>query len=264
MKKLALLFTLICFLSAVQAQEEVERAQLSARIGLSGTTMLIPHSTISAQNAFGYGASEQLKLGVSGGLIVDVHLKNKLFLQTGVMYGWHRFHQVQTAIYDQEGSHYSIASENLYKMHCVKIPLMLYYHSSLESNHFVAGAGLFANVALGGKITYDASAVVTNPKDEKINYVASGQFDPFMNDAKYLYYHIANDDYVNKYRLYKGNILNRFNMGVAGEVGYQISRFYVGVHADFGLLNMISKDFVGDNYMERFFSFQVMVGYNIN
>ena len=258
------MFTLIGFLMATQAQNEIPRAQLSARIGLSGTTMMIPNTTITAQSAYGYGASQQLKLGVSGGLIVDIHLKDRVFLQTGLMYGWQRFHQIQTAIYDKESYHYSIASENLYKMHRVKIPAMFFYHTSLESNHFVVGAGLFADVALGGKITYDASAVITDPDNEKINYVASGQFDPFLKDSKFLYYHIANDDYTQKYRLYHGNILNRFNMGIAGEVGYQISKFYVGAHVDFGLLNMISRDFAGDNYMERLFSFQIMLGYNIN
>lgn len=265
MKKIALLVTLIGFLMVVQAQEEVQRVQLSARVGLSGTTMLLSKNTINSQFAYGYNASQQLKLGVTGGLIVDIHLKNRWFLQSGLMYGWQRLHQVQTAIYDDlDKVHWSIASENLYKMHRVKIPLMLYYHTSLEPNHFMIGAGLFADVAMSGKIVYDASAVITKPDNVISKYVANGQFDPFMNDTKYLYYQEANDDYTQKYRLYHGKILNRFNFGVAAEAGYQVSKFYFGAHVDIGLLNMMNKEFAGENYIERLFSFQVMVGYKIN
>lgn len=264
MKKFALFFTLVCFLSAIQAQEETQRVQLSARVGLSGTTMLIPKSTIDAQAAFGYGASEQLKLGVTAGLIVDIQLKDRLFLQTGLMYGWQRLHQVQTAIFEQESKQISIASENMYKMNRVKIPLMLYYHSSLESNHFVAGLGLFTDIALSGQIVYDASAVVKDPAASSTNYIISGHFDPFLNDSKYLFYHIDNDDYTSKYPLYRGNILKRFNMGIAAEAGYQVSKFYFGAHVDFGLTNMMNTKFAGENYIERLFSFQIMVGYKIN
>ncbi|MBR4135484.1 MAG: PorT family protein [Bacteroidales bacterium] len=265
MKKIALLVTLIGLLTVVQAQEEVQRAQLSARIGLSGTTMLIPNSTITSLTSFGYYSTQKLKLGVTGGLIVDIHLKNKWFLQSGVMYGWQRLHQVQNSVFtDAENYHFSIASENLYKMHRLKIPVMIYYHTSLSDNHFLVGAGLFADVALGGKIVYDASAVVQDPDNNTTNYVASGQFDPFLKDTKYLYYSIAGDNYTDKYRLYRGNILQRFNFGIAAEAGYQVSKFYVGVHADFGLLNMMNKEYGGDNYKERLFSFQVMLGYKIN
>ena len=263
MKKIALFFTLVCFLSAIQAQEETQRVQLSARIGLSGTTLLIPNSTISAQYAYGYNTSKQMKLGVSAGLIADIHLKNKLFLQTGLMYGWQRLHQVQTAVFEKESHHLSIATENMYKMNRIKIPLMLYYHTSLENNHFVVGAGLFADIALSGKIIYDASCADKDPHGSITNYVASGHFDPFLNDTKYLYYHIANDDFTNKYSLYHGNILNRFKWGIAAEAGYQVSKFYFGAHVDFGLANMMNPKFAGEDYKERLFSFQIMVGYKI-
>ena len=251
-------------LAVLSAQEEVQRVELSARIGLSGTTMLIPNSTINSFTSYGYYTTQKIKLGVTGGLVVDIHLKDRWFLQSGVMYGWQRLHQVQNSVFLDGENHLSIASENLYTMHRLKIPVMVYYHTSLEPNHFVVGAGLFADVALSGKIVYDASAVVKDLNNNTSNYVASGQFDPFMNDTKYLYYHPANDDYTQKYRLYHGNILNRFNFGIAGEVGYQISKFYVGAHVDFGLLNMMNKEFAGENYMERLFSFQVMLGYKIN
>jgi len=263
MKKIILLICLLCPFILINAQDEVQRAQVSARIGLSGTSMLIPNSTISNQTAFGYSATQQLKMGVTGGLIADIHLKNKWFLQTGVMYGWQRFHQEQYARFDQNSHNLSIASENLYTMHRAKVPLMIYYHSTLEPNHFVVGLGLFADVALGGKLTYDASAHVIDPDNEAIDYMASGSFDPFRNDHKYLYYHISNDDYTQKYDLYRGNILNRFNFGLAGEVGYQISKFYVGAHVDFGLGNMMNKKFA-ENYVERLISFQIMLGYKIN
>ncbi|MCR4965829.1 MAG: PorT family protein [Bacteroidales bacterium] len=264
MKKFIILICLLCPFILVNAQDDVQRAQVSARVGLGGTTMLIPNSTFTSQTAFGYSATEQLRLGVTGGLIVDIHLKNRWFLQTGVMYGWQRFHQEQFALYDKDSYKYSIASENLYTMHRVKVPLMVYYHTSLEPNHFMVGLGLFADVALGGKLTYDASAKITDPDNEITDYMGSGSFDPFKNDHKYLYYHKSNDDFTDKYDLYRGNILNRFNFGLAGEVGYQISKFYVGAHVDFGLANMMNKKFAGDNYVERLFSFQVMLGYKIN
>ncbi len=264
MKKVIIIFLLFCTIWTLPAQEEVQRAQLSARIGVVGTTLLIPNSTITSQSAYGYNTNTQLKIGLTGGLIVDIHLANKWFLQSGVMYGWHRFHQNQTAVYTQKNTHYSIATENLYKMHRIKVPVMVFYHGSLQENHFVAGLGAYVDAAVGGDIAYDASAVITNPEGDVSRYTGTGNFNPFLKDSKYLFYSLAGDDYYKKYHLYTGNILNRFNVGLSAEIGYQVSKFYVGVHADVGLLNVMNTEFAGESYKQRLFNVQLLFAYKIN
>ena len=279
MKRLLLFLVVVsvCFTAFSQEQEENQIMRVSARIGLNGSTLLFPRSMngqlvgvpetfFPTQIASGsYDVTSSLKIGATAGLLFDFKLKEKLSLQTGIFYMLQRCGQVQTAVFnDTSNTRFSISSDNVYKIHHLKVPVMVNYKFSTNPNSFVVGAGLYVDCALGGDITYDASAVVNPTHGSDSKYVASGNFDPFKKDMKYLYYHKSNDDYMNKYNLYYGNIMNRFDFGVALELGYQINKFYVGVHADFGLLNMMNKQFTGEVYNEHNANFQSMFGYNIN
>ncbi|MCQ2283852.1 MAG: PorT family protein [Bacteroidales bacterium] len=279
MKKhfLLLLMTTLCFNAFSQDSEENQIMRVSARIGLNGSSLLFPRSMngqllevpetfFPTQIASGsYNMTSSLKIGATAGLLFDFQLKEKLSLQTGLFYMLQRCGQVQSAVFnDTSNTHFSITSDNVYKIHHLKIPVMVKYCFSTNPKSFVVGAGLYFDCALGGDITYDASAVVTSNSNEISKYVASGNFDPFKKDMKYLYYHKDYDDYMNKYNLYYGNIFNRFDMGVALEIGYQINKFYVGVHADIGLLNMMNKQFSGEIYSQHNANFQLQFGYKIN
>lgn len=270
-----LLFATLCFAAFSQENDQIMR--VSARIGLNGSNVLLPRSmdnnmlavpetffptTISSGN---FSLSHSLKIGASAGLVFDFKLKDKLSLQTGIFYSLQRLGQVHSAVFnDNTDTHFSITTENTVKMHRLKVPLMVNYRFSQNSNSFIIGAGVFADCALGGDIAYDASAVVTSSTGAIQKYTASGNFDPFQKDMKHLYYNIVNDDYINKYSLYNGNIYNRFDFGIVAELGYQIHNFYVGLHAEFGLLNMINEQFSGDNVREHNANFQLQLGYKIN
>lgn len=272
-----LLFAMLCFTAFSQEQEETQIMRVSARIGLNGSTMLYPRTMdgalVEVPNDFfptpiasgSYNLKSSMKIGVTVGLLFDFRLKEKLSLQTGLYYALQRCGQQQSAIFkDSSNTNYSIASDNVFKIHRLKIPVMVNYKFSSQTNGFVIGAGVYADCALGGDITYDASAVITPENGNVGKYVASGNFNPFTKDNKYLYYNAVNDDYTNKYNLYYGNILNRFDFGVALELGYQIQKFYVGLHGEIGLLSTLSSQYVGKSLSMHNANFQLQIGYKIN
>lgn len=270
---LLVLFSLISF-----SQEPVENQimRVSARIGLNGSSLLyprnlngqlmeVPETIFPGGISSGiYNITSSVKIGATAGLLFDFKLKEKLSLQTGLFYMLQRCGQVQSAVFkDLDNTNFSISSDNVYKIHHLKLPIMVNYRFSSNSNSFVVGAGLYVDCALGGDLTYDASAVVTSNTGEVSKYLASGNFDPFKKDMKYLYYRMADEDYMYKYNLYNGNILNRFDMGVALELGYQVNKFFVGAHVDVGL-NVANKEFMGPAFAEHNCNFQLLFGYKIN
>lgn len=265
MKKITSVLLCMMLVLSAFAQNETQRVSVNVRLGLGGSTLLIPQLSKASLGTKGFDASQKMQIGGAAGLIADVKLKDSWSLQTGVMYSLQRFNQKQTSVFtDTANVHYSLATDNIYKSHRLHVPLMLAYHFSGEKNHLSVAAGLYADVVLAGDITYDASAVITHPQNVETKYVISGNLDPFKNDRKYLYYNLANDSHVGKYVLHDGKLLNRFDMGVSAEVGYYISQLYIGVQANFGLLNIANKDYFNTNYVERNFNFNILLGYKIN
>jgi len=265
MKKITALFFCIILSLSVFAQEETQRVSVNVRMGLGGSTLMLPQMSKASLGTKGFDASQKMKIGGTAGLLADIHLKNNWSLQVGAMYSLQRFSQQQTSVFtDTAFCQYSLSSDNAYKMHRLKVPVMIAYHFGGEKNHLSIAAGLYADCALSGDITYDASAVITPQHGTATKYIVSGNFDPFKNDRKYLYYNIANDDHVGKYNLYDGNILNRFDVGVSAEIGYYISKLYIGLQANVGLLNMANKAYFTTSYVERNLNFNILLGYKIN
>ena len=265
MKKIAILFCCLIMLMGAKAQENNSKFEASVRAGLIGSGLTIPKATFQNESEFGYNATQSMKPGALAGLVFDFQLVNQCYLQTGILYSWQRFGQVQNARYtDSLNTDYSIASQNLITMHRVKVPLMVNYRFSTESNHFVVGAGVYLDCAAGGNLTYDASAVLTPEGLAQQSYMMNGSFDPYKNDVKKIYYHEASDNYISSYKISDGNILNRVDFGASLELGYQISKFYVGVHADLGLLNSMNQNFTQHTYIQRNLNIQLMLGYKIN
>lgn len=92
----------------------------------------------------------------------------------------------------------------------------------------------------------------------------AGDFNPYTKEPKQIRYSLADDEFINTYPLKEGRVLNRMDFGISMELGYQISQFYIGVHADFGLLNSMNPKFTQHKYVQRNLNFQLMVGYRIN
>lgn len=265
MKKItSLLFCLVLMLAAY-AQEDMQKVNIGVRLGLGGSTLMLPQMSKASLGTKGYNASQKMQIGGTAGVMADFMLKENWSVQTGVMYSLQRFTQTQSSVYtDTANVNYSLSTDNTYKMHRLRVPVMLTYHTSRANNHLSVSAGLYADCALSGDIAYDASAVLTPQHGSDTKYVIAGNFDPFKNDRKYLYYNIADDSHVGKYNLHDGQILNRFDVGVSVEAGYYISKMYVGVQANFGLLNMANKGYFTTNYVERNFNFNILLGYKIN
>lgn len=269
MKKIVLFLSIALFINSLVAQnisqiENHNRVDIAVRGGINGTTFYIPQKSFDNIQEKNYHSEESMKIGAQAGLSIFVNIKPKLGIQTGLYYHYGSVAQSQSCVYeDLDKTQYSIGSKNRYKIHRVCLPLMVNY-KGVGVNHFVIGAGLYADCVLHGELNYDASAVVTNPNLEQVNYFANGHFDPFTKDRKYLYYRIGNDDFSQKYRLYDENILNRFDVGACAEVGYQISKAYVGIRANMGLLNMANVRFMGESFRQHNLALHFYVGYTIN
>lgn len=265
MKKITAIIVCIMLTLGAFAQDDAQRVGINVRVGLGGSTLMLPQMSKATLATNGYDASQKMKIGGTAGLLADIKLKGNWSLQAGVMYSMQRFTQRQTSVFTDTASiHYSLSTDNTYKTHRLRVPVMVAYHFAGEKNHFSVAAGLYADVALAGDIAYDASAVITPQHGPESKYVLGGNFDPFKKDVKYLYYNIADDSHVGKYNLYDGNLLNRFDLGASVEVGYYISKLYIGLQADFGLLDMTNKGYFKPNYVERNFNFNLLLGYKIN
>jgi len=272
MKKILFLFLFGTLGLTLLAQEStLTPFSIGFRAGINGSSLLIPQSSFSSISGKSYTSTQKMKIGAHAGFVANIQLKDKLYLQPGILYYWQRVGQEQQCRYSEidetagSTSSYSIGSINTYTTQHLRIPVMVNYHFSTKPNHFVIGGGIFLDGSLAGLIAYDASATVTTNSEEgtfTTNYFGNGDFDPYKKDKKELYYTVGNDDYVSSYDLYNGNLLKRFDVGAALEVGYQISKFHIGVGAQFGLLNMVNPDFFSDGFAQRNFNLQLTIGYN--
>ena len=268
MKKILLWTVALCLGFSAFAQDNSSQiVTISFRTGLNGSSLLIPNSSFNSAYLFGYSSTQKMKLGAQAGLILNIRLQDRFSLQTGVMYSWQRFSQEQQSKFTDSLTSYSIGSQNKNVSQHNRVPLMLNYHFSTNPNHFVAGAGLFLDGTLGCTLTYDASAVATTTTDHGpvvTKYFLDGHLDPYKNERQILYYTVDASDYVENYPLYMGKMLKRIDLGVSLELSYQISKFYVGLGANFGLLNMAKPEFFGSGFAQRNFSLLFNLGYNIN
>ncbi len=265
MKRLIiLLLCLTCGLMAVAQQENGNtKVKVGVRVGGVGSYYIAPKGQSISLNPSDDYAERSMKIGATAGLSIDILLNPKLHLQTGLMYslqrnGEHGFGK-NDSLFEPE-TEYDVDAYIKYQSHHLKLPVMLMYHASAKPNHFCLGAGVFADFAMGGRLQYSSSARPT----EGDSYLLEGDFNPYEVGNKYLYYHSTNDPFSQKMLVGNGPYFKRFNFGVSAEIGYHISKFYLGAHLDIGVLNMARPDVCGENYKQRPLDVQVMIGYNIN
>ena len=262
MKKICFLLLLLASAVYVFAQntDDNPKVRISVRVGGVGSLYVTPKGTSMNLNPSNDYSEQSMKIGLTAGLSLNIPMTNKLFLQTGLMYSMQRNSEHGFATYLSNDTNYSVDATIKYKSHHIRLPLMLMYQGSTNPNHFCIGAGAFADVVMGGRLNLSASARLT-PGD---SYIFEGDFDPFSPGNKYMNYHIASDDFSQKVLLGNGPYFKRFNFGLAAEIGYQISKVYLGAHLDFGLLNMARPEMCGEQYKQRPLDVQVLIGYNIN
>lgn len=262
MRKLFFLLFLLAGAGFVFAQDSDEspKVRVSVRVGGVGSLYVAQKGTSISLNPSKDYAERSMKIGGTAGIMVNVPLKDKILLQTGLMYSYQRNGEHGFLSASSNDTTVSTDATIKYMSHHLRVPLMLMYRFSTNPNHFCLGAGVFADVAVGGRLNYSAS-VRMNPGD---SYLYEGDFNPFEPGNKYLHYHIASDDFTQKMLLGNGPYFKRFNFGVSAEIGYKVSKVYLGAHVDFGLLNMAHPEMCGEMYKQRPLDVQVVIGYNIN
>ena len=247
-------------MAVAQQENDNTKVKVGVRVGGVGSYYVAPKGQSISLNPSDDYAERSMKIGLTAGISVDVPLTQKLHLQTGLMYSLQRNGEHGFGTFSQNGVDTSIDATIKYKSHHLRVPLMLMYHFSTNPNHFCFGAGVFADVSMGGRLNYHSSMSI-KPGD---SYLFDGDFNPFEPGNKYLQYHKVNDDYIQKTLLGNGPYFKRFNFGISAEIGYQISKVYLGAHLDFGVLNMARPEMCGENYKQRPLDVQIMIGYNIN
>ncbi|MCR4680630.1 MAG: PorT family protein [Bacteroidales bacterium] len=264
MKKI--LFLSLCLLCSFwglaqsNTNNEAAKVTVGIRIGGTGSMFIVPKGQNISLNHPMSTSNRTMKIGMTAGIAVDIPLNDHISLQTGLYYSLQRAGVSAVTAIAQNDTDYSIASEIKFKTHHAKLPLMVMYHSNRSSNHFVAGAGLFVDLGMGGRVIYSSSAVL-HPGN---SYLVNTDFNPYDKGNKYFYYHETQDDHTDKYFYGKGPLFKRFDAGVSAELGYQFSSFYLGAHLDFGVLNTAHPALCKDNYLQRNLNIQVLLGYNFN
>lgn len=262
MRRIWIFLVCLAYISTAIAQDTATgpKVRVSVRVGGVGSLYVAPKGQAISLNPSQDHPERTMKIGAAAGVSVNFAMTQKLFLQTGLMYSLQRNGEHGFGTFTESDTVSSVDATIKYTSHHLRLPVMVMYHLSTKPNHFCFGAGVFADVTLGGRLNY-SSSVRVNPGD---SYLYEGDFNPFEQGNKYLYYHMVSDEYSQKYLLGNGSYFKRFNFGVSAEIGYQISRFYLGAHLDFGVLNMARPEMCGENYKQRPLDVQVMIGYNIN
>lgn len=255
----SLLALLLCSVMLI-AQTESQRVQVGLRIGAGGTAFLVPKTSVSAIHPNGNASMYAMKIGAVAGLAVDIRLKDNCFLQTGLYYSLQRVGETNYAGFNRNDTSCSIAADTKYTLHRMKLPVMFHYHLGTDVRHWTFGIGLFTDVAMGGKLHYSSSAVLTPGG----NFLLNADMNPFMFGNKYYNIHEDGDEFSQKHLIGSGPLFNRLDMGLSAEVGYSFPKVYIGVHCDLGLMNMANAKFFGENFVQRNLNAQVLIGYKIN
>ena len=265
MKRLIILaLCLACSLMATAQQNtDSPKVKVGVRVGGVGSYFVAPKEESFNLNPSKDYAERSMKIGMTAGLSVDFIIRPKLHLQIGLMYSLQRNGEHGFGTFSQGDTSLSVDATIKYKSHHLRLPVMLMYHTSTNPNHFCIGGGIFADVAMGGRLNFHSSMLMRYDNIEE-GYLFDGDFDHFASGNKYLQYHKVNDEFVQKELLGNGPFFKRFMFGVSAEIGYQISKVYIGAHLDFGVFNMARPEMCGETYKQRPLDVQVMIGYNIN
>lgn len=259
-------FLSLCLLCTILTSAQTTPSDSSQRInvyllgGVNFSDYLLPKSLAKPLTPMKNDAAYKMKVGAQVGLFVDIKINDHWSFEPGLLYSYQRVQSYLADVYNQGDTTISKEATEWYNTHYAKLPLVVNYHFSSASNHFTLGAGVYLSCALACKAKLDESVNSTG-----YQYTQYANFDPYIKENRSLYRQILKDDYVQELPYhFSDNIYNRFDFGVSLKAGYQISKFYLGIQADLGLLNMGNKKYFGDDFMQRNLCLQAMVGYRIN
>lgn len=126
-------------------------AQVSVRVGAeAGATMTMLRYKNSASESNASPASRITTPGVRAGLLADIALTKRFYLQPGVFYAWTNSRTEPDAFYDKDVKYQAF---NKYSIHNLQIPLYALYKSSVEgTGRFIIGAGPYLGYAFSGRL----------------------------------------------------------------------------------------------------------------
>lgn len=203
-----------------------------------------------------------LKSGYSVGFGLEVSLKERLSLRTGLSYVRQTTGAAEQTVRQTGDSTCSVDYSEKTTAHNFCLPVMVKYAVPVrENSRFEVAAGPYISVTAGGKLTGKGSYAYSTG----INYTEKMEFDPWENGKKSVYRQMLSDDFVQEEVLYNGQIARRVDFGLSLELDYKVSRFYIGAAANFGLLNNVAPEITElTGLSRRNFNLQIMLGYQIN
>lgn len=262
MKRLPLLMLALLLSTVALAQNETPKVKVDLRAGYVLSTFFASQNQ-SADVTFGlpdryYG----LKSGCSVGVGVEVPLKERLSLRTGLFYARQTVGAAEQTVRQTGDSTCSVDYSEKTTAHNFCLPVMVKYAIPVrENSRFEVAAGPYLSVTAGGKLTGKGTYAYSTG----VNYTEKMQFDPWKNDKKSIYRQMLSDDFVQEELLYNGQIARRVDVGLSLELDYKVSRFYIGAAANFGLLNNVAPEITElTGLARRNFNLQIMLGYQIN
>ena len=239
------------------------------------------------------------KAGYSVGLILDIHLKNNIYLQTGIDYinanVKNSFvNSGDFKINNFTSTSYVIGSDNddyeeLFELNYVEIPFLLSYRFNLSQlikrTNFQLNVGPYIGYGISGncKITgtthsswdeyYSSNDVKTGRLFEDNSsfdgvlklFDVSGSWSKTDFERKEIggtYYY--NNIYDDEYEDFSSSPFQKINAGIRLGAAFEIYGFNIGFSYDFGLLNMANDEYWSSDRMEitnRFTPETKMEGY---
>lgn len=262
MKRLPLLTLAMLLTCSVIAQHEGSKVKVDLRAGYTLSTYFARQNQSEDVTFRLPDHYYSLKSGYSVGFGLEVPLKERLSLRTGLSYVRQTTGAAEQTVRQTGDSTCSVDYSEKTTAHNFRLPVMVKYAFPMrENSRLEVAAGPYLNVTAGGKLTGKGSYAYSTG----VNYTEKMEFDPWKNEKKSVYKQMLNDDFVQEELLYEGQIARRVDFGLSLELDYKVSRFYIGAAANFGLLNNIVPEVTElTGLSRRNFNLQVMLGYQIN
>ncbi|MEG1905649.1 MAG: porin family protein [Bacteroidales bacterium] len=258
MKRLWLILIGITLFSNVQAQEKTkQRVTFGLRAGINFSDIVSSNQDDLPLSVFSHSDDYKSKIGGRIGIVADID--HHLYVQPGLYYSYKRIYNHYFGYQTVE----NIEVSEMYTLQYLELPILISYHLPIGKNSLNFSAGPYFGYGLQGKITMQEKYY---NKTTNTSLDINGTTHYFKDNQTSLYATDNQTGYTEKIETNNYAAANRFDFGVSVAVGFEISKFYIGVGYDIGIYNTGAQKFWDAAGMKKYkqhnMNFQATVGYN--
>ncbi|MBQ9508099.1 MAG: outer membrane beta-barrel protein [Bacteroidales bacterium] len=263
MKKIFIIFLMFsCSITMLMAQGQgTFRAGL--RIGPNFSTLYgIESDGQKIPTLFSYSERYKMKPGVRAGFVFDIGLTDVISIQPAIYYSLQRWgSKGQFELTDS----IVLKTDETLSMQLIQIPVLVNFRIAFKNDFrkaFVFGVGPYFSVAMVGQDVLDG-LFINQYTGESLDIRGKANF---YKNEEICYYVTQKNGQVEKYKTdFDSHPFHRCDFGFTVAAGFELNRFYIGVAADFGVINSANtkewEEAGVRGYSQRNLNLQATVGY---